>query len=154
MALEIERKYLVVNQSYREMAIEKRQIAQGYLSTDPDKTVRVRIAGTKAFLTVKSRNQGDVRHEWEYEIPVSDAEEMLELCTGTVLAKWRYIVPFEGWTWEVDEYENNLSGLVVAEVEIDNPDRKVPLPSFAGEEVTGRPEYYNSTLAVRACGKA
>lgn len=154
MALEIERKYLVINESYREMAIEKRHIAQGYLSTDPDKTVRVRIAGTRAFLTVKSRNQGDVRHEWEYEIPVSDAEEMLELCAGTVLAKWRYIVPFEGWTWEVDEYENNLAGLVVAEVEIDNPDRKVPLPSFAGEEVTGRPEYYNSTLVLRACGKA
>lgn len=154
MALEIERKYLVINESYREMAIEKRHIAQGYLSTDPDKTVRVRIAGTRAFLTVKSRNQGDVRHEWEYEIPVSDAEEMLELCTGTVLAKWRYIVPFEGWTWEVDEYENNHAGLVVAEVEIDNPDRKVPLPSFAGEEVTGMPEYYNSTLALHACGKA
>lgn len=147
MAKEIERKFLVVGDSYKALATRSDEIAQGYLSTDSDRTVRVRIKGGKAFLTVKTRNQGITRNEWEYEIPLADAREMLECC-GTVLRKTRYYVPAgEGLTWEVDEFHNPHPGLTVAEIELPSEDTPFAIPSFIGKEVSGDPAYYNSSLA-------
>ena len=146
MAKEIERTFLVVNDSFRTMAVKVINIKQGYLNRDPDRTVRVRIAGDKGFLTVKGRNIGCERLEFEYEVPLADAEQMMYLCSGRVIDKTRYIVPFEGFTWEVDEYHKDLAGLVVTEVELEKPDAVFPMAPFAGREVTGNPAYYNSQL--------
>lgn len=150
MGVEIERKYLVKGEAYKEMASSAIGIAQGYLSADPSATVRLRITRIdglpeRAFITVKSKNTGATRGEWEYEIPVDDARQMMYLCNRK-LEKTRYIVPFEGFTWEVDAFGGALSGLVVAEVELPSEDAIAPLPPFAGEDVTGNPAYYNSNL--------
>lgn len=146
MAKEIERKFLVANDTFFSMASRSVDIEQGYLCTDPDSTVRVRIKGDEAFITVKSRNQGATRNEWEYPIPVSDACEMMECCRG-VIKKKRFLVPYDGLVWEVDVFGGRHSGLVVAEVEIESEDVRLSLPPFVGEEVTGDPRYYNSVLA-------
>ncbi|MCM1067190.1 MAG: CYTH domain-containing protein [Muribaculaceae bacterium] len=149
MATEIERKFLVAGSSYRELAESSMEMLQGYLSTDADSTVRVRVCADRAWLTVKSRNVGAVRGEWEYEVPAADARAMLAACCGSrLIEKTRYIVDAGGGLrWEVDEFHGRHSGLVVAEIELpaeDTPFEKAP---FIGEEVTGRPEYYNSSLA-------
>lgn len=147
MAKEIERKYLVANDSYRSMAVKSIHITQAYLCRDPKSTVRIRIAGDRAFLTVKGRNEGAVRDEWEYIIPVTDAREMIERCaSGTVIEKTRHIVDYGGFRWEIDEFGGCHAGLVVAEIELSSADVQFPLPPFAGEEVTGNPGYYNSSL--------
>lgn len=147
MAKEIERKFLVKNTSYRDMASGRRHIEQAYLSRDPRATVRVRIIDGEARLTVKGLNDGAIRDEWEYAVPVEDARDMTERCaTGRVIVKTRYIVPFGGLTWEVDEFEGSLAGLTVAEVELPSADAEVTMPPFVGEEVTGDARYYNSSL--------
>ncbi len=149
MAFEIERKFLVSDNTFVSLASSRHHIIQAYLSTEPARTVRIRICDDKAWITVKGKNQGATRHEWEYEIPVADASEMIDLCTTGVLAKWRYIVPFAGYKWEVDVYENKLAPLIVAEVELENADADVVLPPFVSKEVTGDKRYYNSALAER-----
>ena len=146
MAFETEHKYLVVNSDYEKMATKVISLAQGYLSRDPERTVRIRIADDKAYLTVKGRNHGDTRLEFEYEVPVEDARVMLGLCEGRIIRKRRYIVPFEGMVWEVDRFEGELEGLTVAEIELPQSNCKYALPPFVGEEVTGNPAYYNSML--------
>lgn len=149
MAKEIERKFLVKDVSYREAASSSVEIAQGYLCREPDTTVRIRVAGECGYITVKSRNHGATRNEWEYQINVDDAREMLALCSG-VLSKTRFFVPgSDGLLWEVDEFRGALAGLVVAEIELPSEHATFALPSFAGREVTGEPEYYNSNLAAR-----
>lgn len=149
MAKEIERKFLVTDTSFEALATRQRHIRQAYLSTNPDATVRLRIADSTAFITVKGRNSGSVRDEWEYEIPVSDAEEMAErLCHGFAIDKTRYIVDHEGWKWEIDVFHGRHDGLIVAEVEMPDAGCNPPLPSFIGQEVTGDPRYYNSTLST------
>lgn len=147
MAKEIERKFLVENANFKELSSQRYEIMQGYLSRRIDATVRVRVRDDKAFLTVKGRNHGVVRDEWEYEIPVEEAREMLERCAeGSVLDKTRYIVPFGGYVWEVDEFHGIHEGLVVAEVELSSSDADFPIPPFVGREVTGDIHYYNSNL--------
>ena len=154
MAKEIERKFLVCDTSYREMALQSIEILQGYISTDPKATVRVRLFGDKAFLTVKGITTGSVRDEWEYSVPVSDAREMLDrVCDESFIHKIRYIVPFDGRTWEVDDFIQPKKGLVVAEIELDDRHAKFSCPPFIGEEVTGNPAYYNSAIA-KSCGIA
>lgn len=149
MAKEIERKYLVLDQGYKNEATEAIEIAQGYLCRDPKRTVRVRIKGRCAYLTVKGVTKGCVRDEWEYEINVDDAREMLRLCDGAILSKTRHFVPKDGLVWEVDEFHGTLEGLRVAEVELPSADYQMPaLPDFAGREVTGDERYYNSCLAA------
>ncbi|MDE6497338.1 MAG: CYTH domain-containing protein [Muribaculaceae bacterium] len=149
MGKEIERKFLVCDHSFVAMASDSVEIRQGYLSVKAEATVRVRIFGCKAFITVKGRNEGMVRDEWEYEIPVADAREMLECCCGSnVLEKVRYIVPCCGRVWEVDVFGGRLEGLVIAEVELPSADVHVELPAFAGREVTGDNRYYNSMLSL------
>lgn len=149
MSKEIERKFLVVNEEYESMAISSTKIIQGYLSTEPDATVRIRIKADHAYLTVKSRNNGAVRNEWEYEIPVIDAEEIINSCKLVCLEKTRYIVPFGKHTWEIDRFHGALSGLVIAEIELQDESETFALPPFTGQEVTSSPEYYNSTLIKR-----
>lgn len=147
MAKEIERKFLVKNTDYKSLSINRFCICQGYLSRKVESTVRVRIKDERAFLTVKGRTMGMSRSEWEYEIPVDEARAMLQECAeGTVLSKTRYIVPFEGLTWEIDEFHAAHEGLVLAEVELESEEAPVMLPSFVGEEVTGDSRYYNSNL--------
>ena len=147
MAKEIERKFLVKDSSYRHMATSSSHIEQGYLSRDPEATVRVRVRDDRAFLTVKGRNHGMVRDEWEYPVPAADAEAMARLAPSTVIEKRRHIVPYGGLTWEVDEFIGRLAGLTVAEVELPSADVVVELPPFVGREVTGDAAYYNSNLA-------
>ena len=146
MSKEIERTFLVDDDSFREMASFTFHILQGYLNRDPERTVRVRIRNDSAFLTVKGKTIGCERDEFEYEIPLEDGLQMLKLCSGKILDKTRYIVPYEGYVWEVDEYHGDLEGLIVTEVELKSASDEVTLPPFAGREVTGDPKYYNSQL--------
>ncbi len=148
MATEIERKFIVDNTEFKAMAESSTRITQGYLSALIDATVRVRTRGDRGYLTVKGRNQGAVRSEWEYEIPVDDARQMLKLSQTPLLDKTRYIVPFGGHRWEIDEFHGALAGLILAEVELPAADTEVELPPFVGTEVTHDPRYYNSTLAA------
>lgn len=151
MAKEIERKFIVSDTSFRAMASASYDIRQCYLSDNPDATVRLRVRGRQAFITVKGRNKGAVRDEWEYEIPLSDALEMAErLCGGWAIEKTRHIVEYGGHRWEVDEFRGRHEGLVLAEVELPAADTPVEIPPFVAEEVTSDPRYYNSMLARRS----
>lgn len=147
MGKEIERKFLVTGSSYREDASYHKIIVQAYLSTSIDATVRLRIIDDKAYITVKSRNNGCSRGEWEYGIPVADARQMIEQChLDDVIEKTRYYVVSGRHTWEVDEFAGRLAGLVVAEIELAGEDEKFLKPKFIGQEVTDDPRYYNSSL--------
>ena len=147
MAKEIERKYLVVDNSFVEMAQSVVHICQGYISRRPEGTVRIRIKGDKGFITIKGKNEGVTRDEWEYEIPLNDALQMLEkACEGSVIDKHRHIVEYDGYTWEVDVFHGSHEGLIIAEIELTSADEKFSLPPFIGQEVTGNSEYYNSNL--------
>ena len=145
MSKEIERKFLVIEDSWR--TNEGIPYRQGYLSTDRHRTVRVRIAGPEAWLTVKGITRGATRAEYEYPIPVADAREMLDtLCHEPLIEKQRYRVDFGGLTWEVDEFEGANAGLVVAEVELEREDQPFERPPWLGREVTHDPKYFNANL--------
>lgn len=146
MALEIEHKYLVVNDSYKDLAYKCVEIRQGYLNRLPERTVRVRTVDDRGFLTVKGKNMGDTRLEFEYEIPFCDALSLLKLCEPGIVEKTRYYVDFKGFTWEIDEYHGTRDGLAVAEVELPAPGVEYEKPTFAGRDVTGDPRYFNSNL--------
>lgn len=146
MALEIEHKFLVKNSDFKKSAVASIVIRQGYLCRDPERTVRVRLKGEKGFLTVKGKNSGAVRDEFEYEIPREDAERMLEMCLPPILEKTRYIVPFGGKIWEVDEFSGTRTGLITAEIELRSESEKYEKPGFIGDDVTGNKAYYNSNL--------
>ncbi len=146
MALEIEHKYLVVNDRYKDVAFKCVTINQGYLNRQPERTVRVRTVDDLGFLTVKGKNAGDVRLEFEYEIPFEDAIALLKLCEPGIVEKNRYYVDYKGLTWEIDEFHGQREGLVVAEVEIPESGFEYEKPSFIGKNVTGNPLYYNSNL--------
>lgn len=152
MPAEIERKYLVSGESWRDGSLGVR-IAQGYLSQDPDRTVRVRIGGEKAWITIKGRSEGISRAEFEYEIPVSDARGLLGLCLPSVIDKTRYEVPFAGHAWEVDVFHGDNDGLIVAEVELENESISPELPEWVGAEVSADLRYFNSRLAVTPFSK-
>jgi adenylate cyclase len=145
MGVEIERKFLVAGDAWRQG--EGVPYAQGYLNRDPARTVRVRIAGERAFLTVKGVSRGATRQEFEYEIPKDDARALLELSDGPVVSKLRYVVAHEGATWEVDEFLGENAGLVVAEIELESEGQDFARPAWLGREVTEDPRYYNSSLA-------
>lgn len=145
MGIEIEHKYIVTDDSFKEMAVNKIHISQGYLSRVPERTVRIRITDNTGFITVKGKNQGDFRLEFEYPIPYQDALKMLDLCDGTKIDKIRWIVEYEGLRWEVDEYLSPEFP-TVAEVELKDSTHSYQLPPFVGREVTGDPAYYNSNI--------
>jgi adenylate cyclase len=145
MATEIERKFLVHGTQWRNGTGTK--IQQGYLNRDKARTVRVRVRADQAFLTVKGLNQGASRAEFEYEIPLADAKELLKLSDGPIIEKTRYVVVHEGSKWEVDEFDGDNSGLVVAEIELQSQDEPFSRPPWLGREVTDDNRYYNSSLA-------
>jgi len=146
MATEIERKFLVTDGRWRPLAPAQRY-RQGYLATAAGTTVRVRTVGGRGFLTVKGPSAGAARAEYEYEIPLADANEMLDtLCEGLLIDKQRRKIDHHGRVWEVDEFFGDNSGLVIAEVELDDEAQEVVLPDWVGEEVTGDPRYYNANL--------
>ena len=146
MAQEIERKFLV-NMDKVDLPQQGLTICQGYIKTADKTTVRIRIMGDKAFLTLKGATQGISRSEFEYEIPVTDARQMLnELCTGPVVDKTRYLITHKSHLWELDIFAGDNEGLVVAEVELDSEDEQPELPDWVTEEVTGDKRYYNSNL--------
>ena len=150
MNQEIERKYLVTSDCYKEMAVARYHIRQGYISREKTGTVRVRITDNKAYLTIKGKPTAGhlARYEWEKEILVKEAEELMKLCQGTIIDKTRWIVPAmeEGLKWEVDEFHGKHDGLVVAEIELESEDQIVALPTFIGKEVTDDPQYYNANM--------
>lgn len=147
--IEIERKFLVISSEYKALAHQKSKISQGYLSKDPNRTVRVRIRKNQGFLTIKglSSEDGMSRFEWEKEIPVQEAEQLMSLCLPTVIQKTRYEIYFKGYLFEIDEFEGIHKGLVLGEVELKNTEELVDLPSWIGREVTGDKQFYNSFLS-------
>ena len=148
MGREIERKFLVKNDTWKGAGTST-SLRQGYLSLDPERTVRVRIGGDKAWITIKGLSKGASRAEFEYEIPVKDAEEMLDtLRVGALLEKTRTKVPIGGRVWDVDEFRGENEGLVLAEVELDAANTTIVMPRWVGAEVTNDPRYYNSNLAT------
>lgn len=148
MALEIERKFLVRKDgTYRQMSSSHSHIQQGYMAVQ-GATVRIRLRDDKAFLTIKGKSHdgGLSRYEFEREIPVEDAHEMLKLCKGGVIDKTRWLVPYGGHTFEVDEFHGENDGLLFAEVELSSSDEHAELPPFIGPEVTGNRHFYNKLL--------
>ncbi len=146
MNIETERKFLVKDTSWKEGA-EGVAYRQGYLSSHPERTVRVRTAGEKAYLTIKGKPVGASRSEFEYEIPHAEAERLLDqLCEKPLIEKIRYKILYAEMLWEVDEFSGDNTGLVVAEVELASEDQPVELPPWAGAEVTEDQRYYNSSL--------
>jgi adenylate cyclase len=146
MATEIERKFLLKSDEWRSLA-SGTVYCQGYITAGQGKTVRVRIIGDRGYLTIKGRSSGISRLEFEYEIPVEDAKEMLEnLCDRPFIEKIRYKIPFEGFIWEVDEFFGENQGLILAEVELTDENQAVKIPDWIGQEVSGDWRYSNSCL--------
>ena len=146
MAVEIERKFLVTGDGWSKA--HGVHFSQGYLNRDKERTVRVRLAGKRSFITVKGLTTGASRAEFEYAIPVTDAEQLLKLCDGPIIEKIRYSVPHNGVKWEIDEFLGDNLGLVLAEIELRSEDEKFDVPSWVGREVTNDPRYFNSNLAT------
>ena len=146
MAIEIERKFLVLGNAWRTGSGTR--ICQGYLNRDKARTVRVRIAGDQAYMTVKGANQGNTRAEFEYAIPVADAEQLLTLCDGPTVDKVRHKIPQGEHMWEVDEFLGQNAGLVVAEIELASEDEVFAKPPWVGREVSDDARYFNSQLAT------
>lgn len=146
MAVEIERKFLVVSDEWKSSVVESKICRQGYLVTDPKKSVRVRVMGDQGFLTVKGATDGFSRMEFEYEIDLADANYMLMLCEQLV-EKTRYYIEHGGLTWELDVFDGLNAGLVMAEVELESETQHFEKPDWAGEEVSGDERYYNGYLS-------
>ena len=159
--MEIERKFLVVGDDYKQLAISRHTITQGYLCKEPDRTVRVRIKTSqdgqgKAFLTIKSKpnDMGFSRFEWEKEIDVEDAKQLIQMCLNPIeKTRWLILAEVEkisdestSAVWEVDEFHGRLEGLVIAELELETEKQTFCKPTFVGEEVTGDPRYYNANM--------
>jgi adenylate cyclase len=151
MAKEIEHKFLVASEAWRAAARPGTRYVQGYLSAEPGRTVRVRVAGDRGYLTVKGRAAGPAgasRDEFEYEVPLDDARQMLAMC-GALVSKTRYVVPHEGHDWEVDVFDEANAGLVVAEIELRAEGERFALPPWAGADVTSDGRYSNASLSAK-----
>lgn len=149
MAQEIERKYLVTSDCYKQMAVARYHIRQGYISREKTGTVRIRITNEQAFLTIKGKPAAGhfARYEWEKEIPRHEAEELMKLCQGTMIEKTRWIIPaHENLTWEIDEFHGKHQGLTLAEIELSSEKQSFEIPDFIGKEVTDDPRYYNANM--------
>lgn len=149
MSQEIERKYLVLGE-FKSLTSNSYRITQGYLSSVPERTVRVRIKAEKGYITVKgkSNDSGLSRYEWEKEIPINEAQELMKLCESGVIDKTRYEVIFENQKFEVDEFYGENEGLIMAELELDNESIIITKPEWLGTEVTGDLRFYNSNLSL------
>jgi CYTH domain-containing protein len=147
MAIEIERKFLVLGDQWK--TATPTYFCQGYLSRDKYRTVRVRIAGEIGTLTIKGPSVGMTREEFEYEIPLDDAQSMLKLSEQPLIEKNRRLVQHEGLTWEVDEFLGDNAGLVIAEIELESENQSITKPDWVGDEVTDDPRYFNSNLSIK-----
>ena len=147
--IEIERKFLVKNDNFKHEAIRALKMTQGYLSKDPMRTVRIRISGEQAFITVKGEasKSGASRFEWEKSILVEEAQHLIAMCLDGVINKITHYVQYENHLFEVDEFLDDNHGLIVAEVELDNENEVFKCPEWLGKEVTGKKKYYNSQLS-------
>lgn len=147
--IEIERKFLVKSDAFKNEATTKNRIVQGFLNTHPNRTVRVRIKGDNGFLTIKgiSNDSGMSRYEWEKEIDVVEAEKLIRICEEVVIEKTRYEIPNGNFVFEVDEFHGANEGLVIAEIELQSENDEFDRPEWLGEEVTGQIKYYNSQLS-------
>lgn len=147
--IEIERKFLVNLDTYKNDATSKERIVQGFLNTHPERTVRIRVKGDSGYLTIKGKSNvaGTTRFEWEQEIPLVDAERLLELCEKGTIDKTRYNVPCGNHIYEIDEFQGENEGLVLAEIELQSEDEVFEKKDWLGEEVTGEIRYYNSQLS-------
>jgi len=149
MGIEIERKFLVNNLDFAKESFEKKHIKQGYLNSNKKRTVRVRTSDDKAFITIKGKSNlaGTSRFEWEKEIPISEAKELLLLCEPNLIEKHRYLVKKGTHTFEVDAFLGDNLGLIVAEIELDSESEKFEKPNWLAKEVTGELKYYNSSIS-------
>lgn len=147
--IEIERKFLVTNEGFLSKATSQTRIVQGYLNSNPERTVRIRIKGDKGFITIKgkSNESGTTRLEWEKEIPLTEAEQLLLLCESGVIDKIRYEIPVGIHLYEVDMFLGNNEGLIIAEIELQSENEWFEKPNWLGNEVTSDPRYYNSYLS-------
>lgn len=150
MMNEIERKFLVTSTEFLSESIRSNRIVQGYLNSNPERTVRIRIKGTQGFITIKGKGNesGTTRFEWEKEIEVTEAEQLLLLCEDGVIDKVRYEIPFGKHLYEVDVFEGNNKGLIIAEIELNDENESFEKPNWLGEEVTGDDRYYNASLSI------
>lgn len=146
MAVEIERKFLVRNESWRKDVQENFSIKQGYLNSDTARNVRVRIKGEKGFLTIKGKTKNISRVEFEYEIPLFDAKELIKLCVKPIIEKVRHEIVYDGNTWEIDEFFGENKGLVIAELELKSEHQIYNSPEWIGKEVSNDSRFYNSSL--------
>lgn len=146
MGIEIERKFLVKNDNWKQLA-QGILYKQGYIPTKDGSTLRVRVIGDSGYLTLKGKTEGHSRLEYEYPIPVTEAEEILEnLCQRPFIQKYRYTIPYDNLVWEVDEFLGDNQGLTIAEVELKKEDQEINYPDWVGKEVSGDNRYYNSNL--------
>lgn len=146
MGKEIERKFLLTSDDYRQYSVPV-YYRQAYLSVEPERTVRVRVVGDEAFLTIKGKSDNATRTEFEYKIPLDDAIHLLDhLCKNPIIEKHRYKVPIDGLVWEIDEFYGENEGLIVAELELQSEDQPFQKPEWVGKEVTGDPRYFNANL--------
>lgn len=147
--VEIERKFLIITEDFKNEAKKSTRIVQGFLNTDPERTVRIRIKGEQGFITVKGKGNaaGVSRFEWEKEISTAEAEQLLSLCEKGVIEKIRYEIPLGNHTFEVDEFLGENTGLFVAEIELNDENESFLKPNWLGKEITGDPKYYNSQLS-------
>lgn len=146
MPIEIERKFLVANSDWKLKISKEITIKQGYLSSNPERIVRIRIAGEKGIITIKGKTVNTTRAEYEYEIPFSETLELMDLCEKPLIEKIRYEVLEKGNLWEVDVFEGDNKGLIVAEIELECEDQEVLLPEWVGVEVSHESKYYNASL--------
>jgi len=155
MPQETERKFLVNSDAYKASSFIVTRITQAYIATNPSATVRIRIYGEKAFVTIKGKGNesGTTRYEWEKEIPVEEAKELLQLSTSGVIDKIRYKVNYNGFIYEIDEFIGDNAGLVVAEIELNHEDDAFEKPVWLGQEVTGETKYYNAVLVEHPFNK-
>ncbi len=146
---EIERKFLVLNNSFKDKAVNKKRIVQGYLNSHPERTVRIRIKGETGYLTIKGKGNdaGTTRIEWEKEISLQEAKQLLRLCEKGSIEKIRYEVPYGSHLFEVDEFYGNNEGLIIAEIELSDENERFEKPDWLGKEVTGDKKYYNAYLS-------
>ncbi len=146
MAKEIERKYLLLNDGWKINSKEGIKIKQGYLNSNKERTVRVRIINERGVLTIKSKNIGIIRNEFEYEIPFQEAKELMKICEKPIIEKTQYLRKENGLTWEIDIFEGQNKGLEIAEVELNSEKQKIEAPSWLGRGVSDDVKYYNSNL--------
>lgn len=148
--IEIERKFIVKNYSFKNENHTKNKISQGYLNSHPERTVRIRLQNDQGYITVKgiSNKSGTTRYEWEKEISLHEAQHMLTLCEKGVIIKTRYAIQYGLHTYEVDEFHGDNEGLIIAEIELNDENEQFEKPSWLGDEVTGEKRYYNATLST------